>query len=285
MMPGMTINIRGVEIVHWNPRPRLGTTGVASSVPRLGRLNNFGDLIGPVVVRELARSAPGRTKGRRLLSVGSTLHFARDGDTVWGTGRNGKTTDEEYRFTTLDVRAVRGPRTRGWLVDRGIAAPEVYGDPALLIPTVFPEFTAGISRGSRGVTVVPNLHDAPQWRGVDGFLDPTTRLWSCIRTIAESTHVVASSLHGIIIAETFGVPASLLLPSVEDLLKYHDYFEGTGRVLPHASTTLEEALANPAPPLQGWDPQPLRDAFPGDLWTGAGADLQPSASSSKSRAT
>ena len=101
-----------------------------------------------------------------------------------------------------------------------------------------------------------------------GFLDPTSPLWTCVRTIAESSHVVASSLHGIVIAETFGVPASLLLPGVEDLFKYRDYYEGTGRSLPHASTTLDEALENPAPALRDWDPQPLLDAFPRDLWAG-----------------
>jgi pyruvyltransferase len=266
-MPGMAINIRGVEVVHWNPRRHIGTSRLAHALPRIKRLNNFGDLLGPVLVRELAKTAPGRAQDRRLLAVGSTLHFAKDGDTVWGTGRNGKTSDDDYSFAHLDVRAVRGPLTRAWLLERGIEAPEVYGDPALLLPTIFPQFAASLSRRSRGVTIVPNLHDAPRWRAAEGFLDPTTRLWSCIRTIAESSHVVASSLHGLIVAETFGVPASLLLPGVEELFKYRDYFEGTGRALPHASTTLEEALDNAAPPLTDWSPQPLLNAFPRDLWT------------------
>lgn len=264
----MTIYLRGVEIVHWNPRRHLGSGRLGRKLPRLVRVNNFGDLIGPVVVRELAKSAPGRAEGRRLLSVGSTLHFAKDGDTVWGTGRNAKMPDDLHRFGALDVRATRGPLTRAWLAERGIAAPAVYGDPALLLPTLFPRFTESLARRSRGVTIVPNLHDAPKWRDSDGFLDPTSRLWRCVRTIAESSHVVASSLHGIIIAETFGVPASLLLPGVEDLFKYRDYFEGTGRELPHTASTLREALDNPAPPIADWRPQPLVDAFPRDLWSG-----------------
>lgn len=261
-----TTNIRGVKVVHWNPRRHLGTSRLARSLPRVRRVNNFGDLIGPLVVGQLARSLPGRGHDRRLVCVGSILHFAKDGDVVWGTGRNGKITDAEHTWTNLDVRAVRGPRTRAWLLGRGIDTPAVYGDPGLLLPTVFPKFAASVVREKRGVTVVPNMNDAATWRDVDGFLDPTARLWTCIRTIAESSHVVASSLHGIIVAETFGVPVSLMLPEAEDLLKYRDHFEGTGRELPHASTTLEEALDNPAPPLAEWDPQPLLDAFPRDLW-------------------
>ncbi|TDN90541.1 pyruvyl transferase [Microbacterium sp. BK668] len=273
-MRGMTINLRGVEVVHWNPRRHLGGSRLARRLPRVVRVNNFGDLIGPLVVRELAKSVHGRGDGRRLLSVGSTLHFARDGDTVWGTGRNGKTPDDAYRFSTLDVRATRGPLTRAWLIERGITAPAVYGDPALLLPTLFPRFAESLSLRSRSVTIVPNLHDAPHWRDSPGFLDPTTRLWACVRAIAESSHVVASSLHGIIIAETFGVPASLLLPGVEDLFKYRDYFEGTGRELPHASRTLAEALDNPAPPLRGWKAEPLLDAFPRDLWSGSSPHVE-----------
>ncbi|WP_344090381.1 polysaccharide pyruvyl transferase family protein [Microbacterium deminutum] len=261
-----TIRIRGVQVVHWNPRRHLGSSRLARALPRVPRVDNFGDLLGPLVVRRLARSAPGRGDGRRLLAVGSILHFAKDGDVVWGTGRNGKIPDEDHRFANLDVRAVRGPLTRAWLLDRGIDTPRVYGDPALLLPTVFPEFAASVVPLKRGVTIVPNMHDAPQWRHADGFLDPTARLWTCIRTIAESSHVVASSLHGIIVAETFGVPVSLMLPGAEDLFKYRDYFGGTGRELPHAATMIEEALDHPAPPLTGWDPQPLLQGFPRELW-------------------
>ncbi|WP_243075664.1 polysaccharide pyruvyl transferase family protein [Microbacterium sp. SS28] len=265
------MKLRGVELVHWNPRRHIGDGRIARALPRLKRPNNFGDLLGPLIVKELAKSVPGRADERRLLSVGSVLHFGREGDTVWGSGRNGKISDDAYRFTHLDVRAVRGPRTRAWLAERGIDAPAVYGDPALLVPTIFREFAASVVPRKRGVTVVPNLHDVPRWKDEPGFLDPTTRVWKTIRTIAESSHVVASSLHGIILAETFGVPASLVLPGAEDLFKYHDYYEGTGRTLPPSSQTVAEALENPAPPIADWDPQPLLNAFPADLWTGAAA--------------
>ncbi len=77
-----------------------------------------------------------------MLALGSILYFGREGDVVWGTGTNGKNTNRgDYRFSHLDVRAVRGPLTRQFLLTMfGIESPEIYGDPALLVPYLFPEF-------------------------------------------------------------------------------------------------------------------------------------------------
>ncbi|MCM5551500.1 polysaccharide pyruvyl transferase family protein, partial [Xanthomonas hortorum pv. pelargonii] len=53
-----------------------------------------------------------RDLSKKLIAIGSVLHFAKDGDTVWGSGINGKIPAERNTFSTLDVRAVRGPKTR-----------------------------------------------------------------------------------------------------------------------------------------------------------------------------
>lgn len=37
----------------------------------------------------------------------------------------------------LDVRAVRGPVTRAILMDYGYSVPEVYGDPAIIMPEIY----------------------------------------------------------------------------------------------------------------------------------------------------
>lgn len=49
-------------------------------------------------------------------------------DTIWGTGINGKVSEDLHKFEKLDVRAVRGPLTRNYLISKGINCPEVYGD-------------------------------------------------------------------------------------------------------------------------------------------------------------
>ena len=75
-----------VEVYGWNPvRPRFRGP-IGRRIPIKRAVNNFGDLIGPLVVRLLLERRGVRESagsGRRLLSVGSVLHFAHDGDTVW----------------------------------------------------------------------------------------------------------------------------------------------------------------------------------------------------------
>ncbi len=104
----------------------------------------MGDVLSPILVASILREQ-GRSisemqgDGSRLLAIGSILHFARTGDTLWGCGAAlGKVADEQHVFDSLDVRATRGPLTRDYLLSRGIDAPEVYGDPALLLPRFLP---------------------------------------------------------------------------------------------------------------------------------------------------
>ncbi|MCM3697157.1 polysaccharide pyruvyl transferase family protein [Microbacterium oleivorans] len=229
-----------------------------------GRLtNNFGDLIGPEVVRTLVGNATRSRPGdRRLLAVGSILHFAEDDDVVWGSGINGKIPLSQIRAIRLDVRAVRGPLTADVLRKRGVAVPDVFGDPALLYPAL-----NDIKRATptRPLTIVPNLHDEETWRHRAEALSPRLPIREVVATIAQSEFVAASSLHGLVIADALGVPASMLQPSKEDLFKYQDYYEGTGRRMPKVCATIAETLDQPADLLR-WSPTSLIDAFPHDLW-------------------
>lgn len=255
--------IRGVDVVHWNPRQRLGAGLFGKrGLPMPVRVNNFGDLLGPVVVERLAPQTDGAPGASRLVSVGSIMQFARDGDVVWGTGINGKLPESAVSARKLDVRAVRGPLTAAVLRRRGIHVPDVYGDPGLLAPGLL-----GITRQEPtiAVTAVPNLNEYAHWRGKPGLISPRLPYRTVMETIARSGHVVASSLHAIIIAEVLGVPVSPVLPRAEATFKYEDYFESTGRRLPPMAAGYEQALDVVAPPLT-WSDGALRAAFPSDLW-------------------
>lgn len=258
----------GIEIVHWNPRRPVFRGRI-----RIGRrVSNFGDLIGPRLVerlatdRRLTKPAPGRS---RLLAVGSIIHFARSGDTVWGSGVNGVIGEDEYRFDDLDVRSVRGPLTRQFLLDRGIDAPEIYGDPALLLPELYPELVAIAADKRRDYVVVPNLNDYRRHSAEDpsNVLDPCSGLDHCLATIASSKYVVGSSLHAIIIAEALGIPARLVGSAIESPFKYEDYYRGTGREPIPAAESIAEAVADrPETPRLECDLDAIREAFPVDLW-------------------
>lgn len=262
-----------MEAFAWNPRH--------NGLPRpfrdrfIGpRTNNFGDLLGPVVVQAISDREglrwPLLSRPGRLITIGSVLHVATPRDVVWGSGVNGNVRPERHRFTTLDVRAVRGPRTWSFLADRGLRVPEVFGDPALLLPYLFPVLTAWATEKRHAVTVVPNLHDWQTLGSHPRAVDPRSGLWHVLRTIAQSEHVVASSLHGLVVAEALGIPATVL-SGHEKPFKYQDYYEGTGRQMPSPAQSLDEALHQvPEPPdLSTWDAEALYRAFPRSLWAEA----------------
>lgn len=240
--------------------------------PECGQLN-FGDHLARVIVTKLLASQghlleEETAESHRLFAVGSVLHFAQDGDVVWGSGVNGKVDPRQHRFRKLDVRAVRGPLTREFLMARGITVPEVFGDPALLLPTLFPQRFARHVK-SRYV-VVPNLHDLKlaQEARMRHVVSP---MWSwnrCVTAILEGELVISSSLHGIIIAEAYGIPARYLrLSDTENIYKYNDYMLGTGRGAIEPAGSVEEALEMGGMPPPVFDPEALLAAFPFDLWS------------------
>lgn len=267
------LTIDGGRVFYWDPRRNhLPIVRRFEIGPRVG---NFGDLLGPLIVKRILAGAQPTgalarlDKSKRVFAVGSVMHFADDGDTVWGTGVNGKVATDLHRFGALDVRAVRGPVTRKWLADhRDIDAPEVYGDPALLLPELLPEAASWLQQKKRGLGVVPNFHDVAAYGSHPGFIDPKRNPLAVVEDIVRSEMIAASSLHGVIVAEAFGIPAVLLPSKVESPFKYLDYAQGSGRDrlveaddLAAAEVALRE-LRDPA--LSNWDPAPLLAAFPLD---------------------
>lgn len=258
------------KIVHWNPRPRLRPRGKLSRVQLPGkRWGNFGDLLGPWIVDRICETrqlGPAVSQRQRLLTVGSIINIAaKDGDIIWGSGIHGNHLPLVKSLPALDVRAVRGPLSASLLRQSGNEVPEVYGDPGLLIPHLWSDSELGIKRGSGGTVVVPNAHDFSD--APSNALNPRGDMLSRVRLIASAELVIASSLHGIIIAEAYDVPAVLVASGSETLFKYEDYYGGTGRPLPSVASNWDVAAALPAAnPITNWDPEPLLEAFPSDLW-------------------
>lgn len=260
------VDVAGVDVAAWNPVRSSGRWGRHALVARAVR--NFGDLLGPVIVRELVEQLglAAAVERRRLLAVGSVLHFGRPGDVVWGSGRNVKAGPPSPR---LDVRAVRGPRT-GADYPRAV----VGGDPALLLGGLRPDLVVDPARRS-GVTVVPNLNELVHVRDRRGILSPRAPLGHVLRRIARSTLVVGSSLHGVIVAEALGVPARAVRAVTEPGFKYEDYYLATGRDPSEVvAGSVEEARERGGAPAPEWDPHPLVSTFPADLW---GGDPDPAA--------
>lgn len=250
-----------VDLYYW--RPKNGTL-------------NFGDHLSKIIVN-LILSTKGFTlddetpQNKRLFALGSILQFTTDGSVVWGSGWNGKAPAESFTTKRLDIRAVRGPLTADFLTKRGFDVPPVFGDPALLLPLV----CQGRFKPNpiREFAIVPNLHDIHLPALLchrNDIISPLLGWNTVVTQILEAKLILASSLHGLIIAEAFGIPARYVrFSETESLFKYEDYYQGTGRMTVDYVTSIDEGMEmGGAPPISpSYSPLPLLNAFPWDVWT------------------
>lgn len=240
------------------------------------KLVNFGDYLSLKLVERIVKK-PIRVyegdlgKERKLLAIGSILSFATDWDIVWGAGINGKLLQKkDYLFHHLNVRAVRGPLTREFLLRHfNIRSPEIYGDPGLLFPYFFPEFKRSASPHYPYI-VIPHyseIHLFPK-EGNPHVVYPSDPWDEVIRKILDSQFVISSSLHGIVIAEAYGIPARLLrITDHEPLFKYKDYYLGTHRPYFQYAHSVDEALKMGGEPPFDCDLNKLYQAFPFEFWS------------------
>ena len=113
------------------------------STKRGDRIENFGDYLSAVVFREVAKQNgididKPLKKTKHLYAIGSIIFYGFQEATIWGSGL----LHEAKKFRTpkiykLDIRAVRGPMTRDSLIKNGFSVPEIYGDPAILMPLFY----------------------------------------------------------------------------------------------------------------------------------------------------
>lgn len=250
-----------VALYYWSPDDHRGR-------------NNFGDFLSRVIVGHVLSElgiSPSRlrfdddgdhSRDRRLLAIGSILHHAREGDVVWGSGVNGKDLHQKFRPGHLDVRMVRGPLTRRYLERNGVPCPADYGEPALLLSRYHPR---PVATASRDYVIVPNLNDYRFYEDHERAVDPTSDWESVVTEICRAEFVVSSSLHGLVVADSYGIPARHLLSLAEPIFKYRDYYEGTGRQDVRFAHTIEEALRLGGVAAPECDPSRMLSRFPSDV--------------------
>ena len=103
------------------------------------------------------------------------------------------------------------------------------------------------------------------------IIDPKTTEWKkVVDQIVESKLIISSSLHGIILAEAYGVPAIWLNneKSTQKPFKYLDYYYSTGRMNPLCVSSIQEGLKikNVTIPDLSNIQDNLINSFPYDLW-------------------
>lgn len=238
---------------------------------------NFGDYLSRIVVAKLALHCGFKkrnyvNRNKKLLAIGSILHFAKEDSLVWGTGVNGKIDPGKHKFKRLDVRMVRGPLTLEFLKNRNIVCDEIFGDPAMLLPVLFPGFNYNPKPGK--IILIPNLNDLSFCVGNTPrniqLVSPLVHWKRVLWEILSSELVITSSLHGVILCEAYRVPLRFVQPvGGETLFKYRDYFLGTGRDLNKKPSKITDGItikSGITMPETSINLQPLIDAFPRDLF-------------------
>jgi hypothetical protein len=201
---------------------------------------NFGDLLAPWVVELVTGRRAHNTRGRpgagdALVSVGSLINqLERPGLDIWGSGVIAALRrDAIARLRTRKPRKIHA--VRGWLTRRelitglGWEVPEVFGDPALLLPRFFSPPT----RAAAGETlVIPHYQHKALFAGLHDdaarVVDVERDAMTVVSEIAGASRIIATSLHGIIIAHAYGVPWTWLavgdLTLAGDQFKFEDFF-------------------------------------------------------------
>lgn len=185
-------------------------------------VNNWGDYISVILVKNLSKSKKvinyseswNIKKRENYLCVGSIITWmTTDSSIIWGSGV--VYPDDKIPAKPIKVLAVRGPLTRQYLLDNGVECPEIYGDPALLLPRIYKPHTIekkykfGIIPHFRDKKnelishltqedlskelLVIDVQNVKDWRF---FIDQ----------ILKCEYIISSSLHGIIVADAYKVP-------------------------------------------------------------------------------
>jgi pyruvyltransferase len=245
---------------------------------------NFGDSLNPVLiaaltgrrvfhVEDVATAARGRRGIPVTVACGSVLQWVGwEESVVWGSGF----LDENCRFWRKpgEIRAVRGPLTRDLALNQGVACPAVYGDPALLLPRIHtPRPLSDRSRlglilhwRDRGDPIVRTQTETDGVRTID-VGQPVDRV---VDEICSCDAIASTSLHGVIVAAAYGVPAVWI--EISDRVegrgfKFRDFFASIGqtgvtplRVTPatSASRLIDAARSIPL----DVDLEALLEAFP-----------------------
>jgi len=216
---------------------------------------NFGDAINRRIVAQVSgrRVEWARLDTADILAIGSVLGFEAtirrlqgpmaDHPLIWGSGLLSDPGDA-FEGVRVGERclAVRGPLTAARLP----GFDGVLGDAGLLCPQVRP-----FASERAGVAYVP--HHA-QWKNpekLEALAAEGLRIidvrqadpWDVVAQIAGCELVLSASLHGLVVADAYGVPNIWVAASdwmaTEGAFKFHDYFASVGRMVDGAVSLAE----------------------------------------------
>lgn len=197
---------------------------------------NFGDALNPRIVEILSKKRVYSYKdvlikrGPVYAVIGSILN---DIDVknleIWGSGFISD--DGNFKKKPSKIHAVRGPLTRQRILELGIECPEVYGDPALLLPLIYTpkvskEYVLGVIPHfvDKGNEYIKNLKN--EYPEAVLIIDIEDQLKNVINNVNRCQYIASSSLHGLIVADAYDIPSLWIELSnnvIGNGFKFRDY--------------------------------------------------------------
>ena len=167
-----------------------------------------------------------------IVCIGSYLHKTVSNCYVFGSGI--RTPSNGNKYNNLNVSAVRGPLTKKFLEDKGVKCPNIFGDPALLLPIFYkPNLIKNLANK---IGIIPhksnyNLYKKKSFKDYFYLISPTDKWENVIDRIYSCKYIISSSLHGLICSDAYNKP-NLWLDEYkidEGDFKFKDYFESQKR--------------------------------------------------------
>lgn len=201
---------------------------------------NFGDILTPILINELfgytCQFASKPFKQQSLIAVGSILNKAENKTVVWGSGAM-RASDPIKRDAIY--LSVRGPHTRDLILKSRGECPSIFGDPALIMPEIYkPKKTTDYKYGFFAHYV--DYEQVAAWYKDDPevlVINPVHQNpLVVIDMMAKCERIISSSLHGVIIAHAYGVPAVWVKHSDKlggDGIKFLDHYDSVGLTCKH----------------------------------------------------
>ena len=185
---------------------------------------NFGDILTPAILNHfnVKHTFVNHYTKADAICVGSIARRAGAGVTVLGSGIISKS---DRVIANADWQFVRGPYTRERVKFFGGECPDIYGDPALLLPLIVEP-----SDKKYEVGIVPHIvdHSYVTENFPNNVIGLKTRNYkNVIDKITQCESIISSSLHGVICAHAYGIPAAWVKPNTKlkgDNVKFEDYF-------------------------------------------------------------
>jgi len=206
--------------------------------------NNLGDILSPLIAYHFGSKKVKRISKRNCkkfehyFMIGSILQRCTNKSIIWGSGLISETAHCEE--VPNKVLAVRGPLTREKLLLQGIECPEIYGDPALLLPEIYPDKTA---QKKYKIGIIPHFKDKKDSALKLPFTkDPSIKIidiqnkqpLKVIDEMLSCEKILSSSLHGVIIGDAYRIPSVWIefeKPFEDGHFKFQDYFKSVGRTV------------------------------------------------------